>query len=152
MLSGQHPWDWRLCMAGPDRPRERIWSRRSDKLEHTGICGPQSEVLGFSINLSWPSNGCCYIPLVQLQLAVSRYWVSAVVLAAASQSPPVFLLDWLLEWLCGKFLDCVCLETGFTRKIFSFPLAIFQLHRIIKNTGAAALRVSTHTRWVEFFS
>lgn len=52
MLSGQHPWDWRLSMAGPDRPRERIWSRRSDKLEHTGICGPQSEVLGFSINLS----------------------------------------------------------------------------------------------------
>lgn len=32
MASGQHPWDWRLCTAGPDRPREGIWSGNWDTL------------------------------------------------------------------------------------------------------------------------
>ena len=48
MASGRHPCVRRLSTTGLDRPREGIWSASSGKLGHTGICGPQSGVLGFS--------------------------------------------------------------------------------------------------------
>ncbi|KAK9538118.1 hypothetical protein VZT92_005673 [Zoarces viviparus] len=48
MPSAQHPCDSRLCTAGPDGPREGIWSGRSGKPGHPGICGSQSGVLGRS--------------------------------------------------------------------------------------------------------
>lgn len=86
MASGQHAWGWRLYAAGPDRPKEGIWSRRSGKVGHTGICGAQNEVLGFT---EWVGTdaamGACHVPLVQLQLAACRYGISAVVLAAVSK-------------------------------------------------------------------
>lgn len=111
MASGQHPWDWRLSTSGPDRPREGIWSGRNWGTLESMVLSVKSWVLVNEAVLT-QLHGCCYVPLVQLQLVVCRYWVSAVVLAAVSQSPPASALDWLLDWLRCRSLDCVCLEAG----------------------------------------
>lgn len=134
MASGQHVWDWQLCAAGPDRPREGIWSRRSGKVGHTGICGAQNEVLGFT---EWVGTdtamGGCHVPLVQLQLAVCRYGISAVVLAAVSKSRLLLCAEF------GFWDNCVA---GFHKDIFWY---IFLLPWIKRFLWAPACTCAAHT-------
>lgn len=110
MASGQHPWDWLLCAAGPDRPTERIWSRRSGKLGHTGICGPRNPIPGvLSVSCSWRGKWHLIGPVstgsVPIWLSISCDSSSQSVFGFVSDVAPI-LCRWIMaRGLLLYFLD-----------------------------------------------
>ena len=108
--------------------------------------------------LGRPRDARCHVPLVQLQLVACRYWVSAVVLAAVSQSVTTCLCAGLASrlavWQVSGLCVCVCVcayedrlyihdwDSWFHKDGFWFSFQLQWIRRII---GAAACALPTHT-------